>query len=193
MLENPEHRPIVGHHLGDEALDPDAGGPRGQLLEQARADAAALPRVGDGEGRLGEGRVAQPDVVRERDDVLLVVGGDGARSAPRSSPVGLEHGLDELGDRRGEAVEPEVEAAFEAGEEGQQRVGVLLAAAGGVAGVPVAEDDVDDVRGRGHARQCRRHAGRMRVQWLIVPSDWPTFSSPTIPRSTEAKEWLTNG
>ena len=31
------------------------------------------------------------------------------------------------------------------------------------------------------------------AQWLIVPFGFPTFSSPTWPRSTCAKAWETNG
>ena len=43
----------------------------GELLEEAGADALALEVVGDGERRLGRVRVAEPDVVPDRDDALV--------------------------------------------------------------------------------------------------------------------------
>ena len=66
-------------------------GERGELLEQARADAVSLQLVGDGERDLGGARVAQPHVVRERDDPSSSVT---PISAPRSSKSGSTNGSD---------------------------------------------------------------------------------------------------
>ena len=100
-LEDAEHRLVLGQHLGDEALDPDARRARGELLEQPRADPASLLGVGDGEGRLGDGRVAQPDVVADRDDALAVLVGERAEQRAALGPVGIEQRLDELRPRCG--------------------------------------------------------------------------------------------
>ena len=62
--------------------DPGRGGRLGQLLEQPRPDALALQRVGDGERHLGGRGVAQPDVVRERDDLVV----QACRRARRGRP-----------------------------------------------------------------------------------------------------------
>ena len=67
-LEDAEHVAVVGHHLGHEPLDPHGRGARGELLEQAGADAAPLVLVGDGERRLRDRAVAEPHVVAHGDD-----------------------------------------------------------------------------------------------------------------------------
>ena len=61
---------------------PRCGRRLGELLEQPRPHALALQRVGDGERDLGGRGVAQPDVVRERDDLVV----QGARPARRGRP-----------------------------------------------------------------------------------------------------------
>ena len=94
-LEDAEHAPVVRQHLGDEALDPDLRRALGELLEQPRADAAALVLVGDRERRLGEARVAQPHVVRDRDDALAAVLGERPEQRAALVPVRLEQRLDE--------------------------------------------------------------------------------------------------
>ena len=110
--EDREHRPVLGQHLGDEALDPGARPRRGELLEQARADAAALQLVGDGEGHLGRGGLAQPHVARERDDALLARSPSAPTSAPRSSQSGSSTARRARGPSP-EAVEAQVEARSE--------------------------------------------------------------------------------
>ena len=52
VLDDSQHPCVVGHHLGDEALDPDRRRTLRQLLEHPRADAAPLVVVGDRERRL---------------------------------------------------------------------------------------------------------------------------------------------
>ena len=176
VLEDLEHRAVVGHDLGDEALDPDPRGAGRELLEQAGADAAALPGVGDGEGRFGERRVAQADVVREGDDLLLAVVGERAEEGAALVPVRLEHGSTSCGRTYRQAVEAEVEAPLrEAAEEGEQLVRVLAPRRAQAQGAAVAEDDVDDVRGAGSCRgQCCR-------QWLIVPCGFPDLEQADHP------------
>jgi hypothetical protein len=66
--EDAQHRPVVRQHLGDEAGHAGAGRAVRQLLEQARADPAALLLVGDHEGDLGRARIAQAHVVRDAHD-----------------------------------------------------------------------------------------------------------------------------
>ena len=57
-LEDAEHRPVLRHHLRDEALDPLLGRERREPLEQSRPDSPALQLVGDRESRLGGALVA---------------------------------------------------------------------------------------------------------------------------------------
>ncbi len=89
-------RLVLGEHLGDEAPDPGLARAGGELLEQPRADAAAVLLVGDGEGDLGGLGVAQAHVARERDDPLraVLVGQRADERAPLD-PVRVEAGLDE--------------------------------------------------------------------------------------------------
>ena len=53
VLEDPHHLAVLGQHLGDEALDAALAGGRGEVLEQHRAEPAALVGVLDQEGDLG--------------------------------------------------------------------------------------------------------------------------------------------
>ena len=109
-LEDAEHRHVLGEHLGDEALDPDLRRARGQPFEQSRPDPPPLLRVGDGEGGLGERRVAQADVVADRDDPLAALVGERAEQSTALGPVRLEQRLDELRPQVRQAVEPAVQA-----------------------------------------------------------------------------------
>ena len=95
VLEDPHHRRVVGHHLGDEALDPDRGRALRELLEHARADAAPLLVVGDRERDLRGRRVAEPRIARQRDDVLTVAAGERPDERASLDPVRLEERLDE--------------------------------------------------------------------------------------------------
>ena len=188
-FEDAEHRPVVGKHIGDEALDPDRGRARRELLEQSRADAPSLVLVGDGERGLGERGVAETDVVGDRDDAFSLVVDVGAEQHPAFLPVRLEQRLDEPRAQLREAVEAQVEAPLrQRTEEGQQGVGVVACRRTKPQRATVAEDDVGVL--------CRDHHGRLDCfanQWVDVPLGLPTLSRPTWPRSTCAKAWLTNG
>ena len=119
VREDDEHVAVLGEHVGDEARDPELAGAERELLEQARADAAALLLVGHGERDLGRGRVAQARVARERDDALgLAVAGERADEGAALDQSGVEVRLDEAVVDRLQAVEAQVEAAVgEAREE----------------------------------------------------------------------------
>ena len=56
--------------LGDEPLDAPLPGGRGQVLQQHRADAAALLGVVDDEGDLGVGPLTDPVVPADPDQVV---------------------------------------------------------------------------------------------------------------------------
>ena len=174
VAEDVEHRGVVVQHLRDELLDPGLRGPGRELLEQARPDSAPLELVADGEGDLRGARVAQPDPVRDGHDAAV------ERPEQRAPllPVGREQRLDELRPERGKAVEAEVAAVLgQAGEELEQRVGILRDGRSQPQRRPVAEDDVgrlDRGRGRGahaaadvldglHARPDDEHRTRRRV------------------------------
>ena len=74
-----------------------------ELLEQAGADALALEVVGDGERRLGGVRVAEPDVVADRDDAFFAdVAHDADQRAP-SRPSRGRRGCARSGRLRGRA------------------------------------------------------------------------------------------
>ena len=96
-LEHCEHAPVVRHDLRDEPLDAVAGRAIGQLLDEAGPDAAPLVVVGHGEGRLGDARVAEADVVADRDHALRPVLRDRAEQGPALGPVRLEERVDDLG------------------------------------------------------------------------------------------------
>ena len=66
--EDAQHGSVLREHLRDEASHAAAGGAVGQLLEQARADPAALLFVGDHERDLCGRGVTQPHVVRDADN-----------------------------------------------------------------------------------------------------------------------------
>ena len=73
-----------------------------KLLEQARADPAALVLVGDRERGLGGDRVAEPHVAGDGDDVLAVFVGQALpSSAPRSTQSGSSSGSTSRGSSDG--------------------------------------------------------------------------------------------
>ena len=142
-LEDAQHVAVVRQHLRDEALDSLLGGTGGELLEQPRADPAALVVVGDRERRFRDGRVAEAHVVGDRDDALGAVDLERPEQRAALVPVGLERRLDEPWAEVREAVEAEVEAALrERPEEVEQRVRVVPAGRAQPERAPVAEDDV---------------------------------------------------
>ncbi len=157
-LEDAEHLAVVGHHLGDEPLDADLRGAVGEALEEPGADALALEVVGHREGRLGERGVAQPRVVRDRDDPLAVVLSERADEGAALLPVGVERRLDQRPVQRREPVEARVAARRgEAVEELEDRLPVGRDRRPEPERAPVAEDDVDGRRsGSGHARDLPR-------------------------------------
>ena len=125
--EDGEHAGVLGQHLGDEARDPGLARAERELLEQARADPAALLGVGDGERDLGGRGVAQARVARERHDRRRAVG-PRERADERAAlvPVRIEERLDEAGLHAAGAVEAQVVAAVgEPREELDERVGVV--------------------------------------------------------------------
>ena len=100
-----------------------AGRAVGELLEQARADPAALLLVGDREGDLGRRRVAQAHVVRDAPRSALASPSASRASAPRSTQSGSSSGSTSCASTCADAVEAQVEAAFrQALEEREQRV-----------------------------------------------------------------------
>ena len=148
-------------HLGDEALDAVRGGERGELLEQARADAAALELVGDGEGHLGGRRVAQPVVGRHRHHALASVRRERPDQRAAVGPVRVERVADQRGRERREPVEAQVEALRgEALEEREERGPVGLGRRAEPERAPVLEDDVEHLRFRGHGPHHAAPAAR---------------------------------
>ena len=163
VLEDPEHGGVLGQHLGDEGVDAVLGGPGGELLEQAGADAVALIVVGDRERRLGGVPVAQPDVVAERHDPLLVRLAHDADERALLLPVGLDEGAREALAGGGEAVEAE-EAAVdgEAGEELDDGRGVVADGRAQAHGASVPEDHVHGVAHTVILPETRHRVKRVR-------------------------------
>ncbi len=60
LTEHPHHRGVLGEHDGDETFHAALATRGGQVLEQHRADTAALVVVGDDEGDLGLVRARAP-------------------------------------------------------------------------------------------------------------------------------------
>ena len=144
VLEDPKHRCVVRHHLGDEPLDAGCGRALRQLLEHARADPAALVLVGDGERDLCSGRVAEPRIACERDDALGAVVRQRPDERASLDPVRVEGGLDEGRPHGRRAVKAEVEAALrEAAEELGQGLGVGGLRRPEPKRATVSQDDVD--------------------------------------------------
>ena len=151
VAEDPQHGDVPGQHLGDEALDAVRGGERRELLEQARADAAAVELVGDGEGHLGGRRVTQPVVGRHRHHALASVRRERPDQRAAVGPVRVERVADQRGRERREPVEAQVEALRgEALEEREERGPVGLGRRAEPERAPVLEDDVEHLRFRGH-------------------------------------------
>ena len=92
VLEDAQHRRVLGQHLGDEALDPDRGRARGELLEQPRADARgpAGRRRRRTRPRPSTGRAAARSSRARR--CAPVAAASVPTSAPRSSQSGSRNG-----------------------------------------------------------------------------------------------------
>ena len=192
-LEDAEHVAVVGHHLGDEALDTDIGRAIREPLQQPRADPSPLMLVRDRERRLRETRVAQPHVVADGDHRLRPFSSVPS-SAPRSSQSGSSSGSTSRGADRREAVEAEVEALLgERAEEVEKRLRVLPPRRTQPERAAVPEDDVDRLRGSRHRRRVCGCEHARSLSASIVPFGLPTFSSPPGRGRHAANAWLTNG
>ena len=179
---------VVVEYLGDELLDPGLGGPGGQPLEQAHADPAPLEFVVHGERDLGGARVAQPDqFARPRS------GRRATRAARRAPASRLEQRLDEPRSERGEAVEAEVAAAIgEAGEELEQRVGILRGGRSQPERRAVAEDDVGRLDGRhAHAAAPARRSEARPDDEHRAGAEWtsPVETLPERNRRAAPQPW----
>ena len=189
-LEDAEHRPVLRQHLGDEPLDPHRGRARGELLEQARPDAAPLVGVRDRERHLRDGGIAQAHVVGDGDHSLVpVLVRQRAQERATLDPVRLEHRLDELRAEARQAVEPESQALLrQRPEEAEQRLGVLAPGRPQPEGAAVAQDDVDHVGcdahrpivAEGAGRRCARRPSRVRRR--PPPRERVARGRPDLPR-----------
>jgi hypothetical protein len=139
-LENAEHRPVLRHHLCDEALDALLRREHGEPLEQAGPDPAPLELVRDRERSLGGTLVAEPHVLGDRDDAIVELTDQDAAVLP----VGVEEVAHKIVVDAANPVKTEVEAPLrERGEEGGEGARVLLRGRPQPQGRAVAEDDVD--------------------------------------------------
>ena len=78
VLEDPQHRSVLGQHLGDEAFDPDCAGLLRDLLEQPSGDPVGLSVVSHGERDFRQAGVAQADEAGDADDSVALVRAHGA-------------------------------------------------------------------------------------------------------------------
>ena len=139
-----QHRPVVRHHLGNEARDSLLGGAQRQLLEQPRADAAPLIAIGDSERDLGCRPVAQAHIAGESDDPLTVSGGYCANQRPTLDPVGIEVGRDQPSVDCRMTVKSAIETLVgKLGEEADESIDVACRRGAQAQGAAVAQDDVD--------------------------------------------------
>ena len=96
--EHLQHRVVVGHHVGHERLDALLGGGLRELLDQPRADVQPLELGRHGERRLGDQRVAQAGIARDRDHLLVtVVAAQNADQRSAHAPVGIEQAVEHVG------------------------------------------------------------------------------------------------
>ena len=72
VLEHPQHRPIGGHHLSIEAVDPAVRRDLRELLEHPHPDTTALIMIGDRKRDLGDARLAQPVIAGDRHHASVV-------------------------------------------------------------------------------------------------------------------------
>ncbi len=161
-LEDVQHRLVLRHHLGDEALDANLCRARRELLQKPCADASPLMGVGDRERGFGCPWIAQPCVVGQGNDRLALVRIECADQGAFLDPVRVEEWLDERRARLRGAVEAEVEALVgETGEKLDEGVRVGSQRRSQPERSSVAENDVDDGR-RGRPGACAPGQGRPR-------------------------------
>ena len=176
VSEDAEHGSVLRQDLGDETLDADCAGARRQLLQEARANAASLQLVGDGEGDLGDGRVTQTGKLGEGDDAR---GGSVADDGDeRVSVLRLrEQVLDQRPVDARTAVEARVQALRgQLAEEGEECVAVWRLWLAQSQRRAVAEDDVDGTVGTSsHGRH-----------WFLSKSAFPVGESEGLTRSCPA-------
>ena len=167
-LEDAEHLPVVGHHLGEEPLDALGGCPSRKLLEQTGPDAATLERVGDGECDFGQRRIAQADVVGESHHVLSGVVPDRGQQRSVLFPIGIQDALEDTVVDVPNPVETEVQAALrEPSKEREQRLDVLALRRTQAKSGAVPQDDVDGflrIRDLRHQRSTTRNASITRAE-----------------------------
>src|SRR5918995_3469333 len=145
-LEDPEHLPIVREHLRHEALDAERACAGRELLEQPRADAAALVVVGHGERHLRGLRVTKPREVRDGHDAVV----DAADECTRLARIRAGERLDQAWAELRVPVKPSVEALLrEIAEEVEQGGRVVRTGRTQAQGPSVPKNDVE--------RLCREH------------------------------------
>src|SRR5262249_22979196 len=161
-----QHGPVLRQYLGHETGDAGLPGRLREVLEQGRADAAALVRVLDDERDLGVGRVhAQPLVPAYGDEVV-------AQRRHQCLPVGVVDVDGPFEVTRGDTgVRGEVaQVAGPVGEAGVQRyhqVGVVRRDWSHVDGRSVGQEHVDGAHGVSPAGRTgrARAGGRPPAGW----------------------------
>ena len=144
VLEDPQHRPVLGQHLGDEALDPDLARLVRDLLEQPCGDPVRLAVVGHDERDLRQPRVAEADEARQADHPGALVGADGGgEEHALARPVRVEEARDHrIVDAPG-GVEPQTHARRrELRQEPPHGVGVVVGRRAQAERAPASQDDV---------------------------------------------------
>ena len=151
--EDTQHRVVAQHHLREELLDADGSGRCGESLQQTCRDSPTLKVVRDRECHLGSADVAEPDVIGDSHDSLVLR----PEQCTALAPVGLEHRFDEMLVDARVAVKAEVEASIgQAAKEVEQAGDVLRAGRTKAHRRAVAKDDVGD--GRQHStRRSEAH------------------------------------
>jgi hypothetical protein len=139
VLEDPQHPAVRGQHVGDEPGDAPFPRGRGDVLQEHRAEPAALVGVLDVEGHLG--LVVGGALVADHADHLVPDGGD------QRHPVRVvDHGepLDvPVGEPPVEREEPEVDRLVgQPRVEAEQPVRVVRPDRPQVCGAAVPEDDI---------------------------------------------------
>ena len=150
--EDREHGVVLAEHVGLELLDVVGAGDLRQMLEQHRADAAPLMRVGDRERNLGAPRLAghgvEEGVAADADDLL--VGAVAQRRHQRHAIAEVELGeLAQLvvGQARLHPEEAEIDRARAQPAEVIEQAGLVVGPNGAhVDRAAVAQDPVDGKR-----------------------------------------------